>query len=211
MIVKTIAAGATEKFQLNYVPEKLIITSTDASEDLLNKVAVKVTPLGDGVICDLDEYGVSILDSINKKGGVSTAAATVNTLEVQLSDGLVPDKVTDYEIENKTTKSIEVYAPVTKRATLYIKSMQQTLLANSQSVFSKFSILGFNDDGQTKVTVDFEDGTSHTYSSRELSRNNTKLTIWLAEVVYNLDATVRKVTTIPNVQSTAYLMRYVNL
>jgi hypothetical protein len=210
MKVRTIPAGTTEKFQLNYVPEKLIIENLDkVNTSIRNFVAVKVTPLGVGVICDLDKAGVLVVDAFNKKGGYYLN--NTFAIEIPLADGLVPDKVTDYEITNDSTADIAIYAPVTKRATLYVKSMQQTLLAKSQAVFSKFIALGFIQQDESQCTVDFEDSTNHTYSLAELAINNTKKSIENIPIVYNEHGTVKKATVIPTVEIQAYLVRYINL
>jgi len=210
MLVKTIPAGTTEKFQLNYVPERLLIRADDTNTDIRNLIAVKVTPLGVGVICDLDERGVSIIDSINKIGGIKVAGETY-TSEIPLADGLVPDRVTDYEIKNGSAKAIHIYAPVSKKATLYVKSMQQTLLANSQVIFDKFAFLGFSAGGTHQATVDTEDGTSHTYSFTELGLSNQKRSLSGEAVIYNDKGTVKKVTVIPNTQLTGYKLQYIPL
>jgi hypothetical protein len=212
MVIKEIAAGTTEKFQLNYVPEKLIIVAQNNAETLKEKIKVKVTPLGVGVICDLDEIGVSIVNSFNRIGGETEDGLVMILLEVPLADGLVPDRVTDYEIANGSGGIIEIYAPVSKKATLYVKSMQQTLLANSQVVFEKFLFLGFADtSNDSQATVDTEDGTSHTYSLKELSRNYSKRTTEERAVVYNDKGTIKKVTVIPDAQITGYKLQYVPL
>jgi len=211
MLVKTIAAGTKEKFQLNYVPEKLIFKATDSSDTLHDKITAKVTPLGVGVICDLDAQGVTAVDTYRKIGGFGSGGLII--VELPLADGLVPDRVTDYEIENlSSTTDIKVYAPVSKKGTLYVKSAQQTLLEKSQVTFDNFMFLAFNGSSEnSQVTVDYEGDASHTYSFAELIANNSKLSVTTVASLDNTRGIIRKVIVIPDTTQVGYKVSYMNL
>jgi hypothetical protein len=202
MLIKTIGIGATETFQTNYLGTYLLLVSTG---DIGSNTIVKVVPMGDGVLVDLDEAGVDAI-GVWKLIGADNNRRRV----IPLADGLVPNKVVDITITNGGAATMDVYMPVTKKGTMYIQCVQQTILANSQAIFKDFSALFLNamtgENGQ--ITVDWRDGSSHTFSPQELIQFSMFFQDTLANVLDNLGGNVRKVTIIPTADLKVQLVRY---
>lgn len=202
MLLRTIGIGATETFQTNYLGTYLLVLGPA----LTGNIVVKVVPMGDGVLVDLDEDGVDAVGRWKILGADGSDARRL----IPLSDGLVANKVVDITITNGAAATINVYMPVMGRGTMYVQSIQQTILANSQAVFKDFSALFLEamtlENGQ--ITVDWRDGSSHTFSPSELRI----MVSYDQQVVYNLlenlSAKVRKVTIIPTADLKVQLTRY---
>jgi len=209
MRVKEVLAGAKATFQLNYVPEYIIVYGHDSLVSLADKVSVKVTPLGDGVICDLDGAGATRISQVRQVGGFIAPDRKMSVIKIPLADGVIPGKVTDYEIDNTSSTDVSIYAPISKKGTMYIQSMQQTLLANSQFIFTDFSVLAFQKlEENSQLTVEYEDGASHTYSFLELAVSVIENRLDIKPILDNIAGRVRKATAIPATQQKAYLVRY---
>lgn len=202
MLIKTVGIGATETFQTNYLGTYLLLVGAGT---LTGNTVVKVVPMGDGVLVDLDEDGVDAV-GVWKLIGAASGQRRV----IPLSDGLVPGKVVDITITNGSAATLNVYMPVTKIGTMYVQCVQQTILANSQAIFKDFSGLFLNamtlELGQ--ITVDWRDGSSHTFSPNELIQFSMFFQQTLANVLDNTDGRVRKVTIIPTADLKVQLVRY---
>lgn len=200
MLIRTIGIGATETFQTNYLGTYLFMDGTA----LGSNIVVKVVPMGDGVLVDLDEDGVDAI------GQWKLLINSANRRIIPLADGLVPSKVVDITITNGTAATLAVYMPVTKKGTMYIQCVQQTILANSQAIFKDFSALFLNamvaELGQ--ITVDWRDGSSHTFSPAELILFSSFFQSTSANILDNTDGRVRKVTIIPTTDLKVQLVRY---
>lgn len=202
MLIRTIGIGATETFQTNYLGTYLMLVT--ATNPFLN-MGVKVVPMGDGVLVDLDDDGVNAIGVWKLIGDPSNFRRVI-----PLADGLIPNKVVDITITNGGLSVVDVYMPVTKKGSLYIQCVQQTILANSQAVFTDFSALFVDamlaQDGQ--LTVDWRDGSSHTFSPAELEQFSMFFQLELKKVLDNTDGRIRKVTIIPTTSLKVQLIRY---
>lgn len=201
MLIRTIGIGATETFQTNYLGTYLLLVGQGINANTI----VKVVPMGDGVLVDLDEAGVDAVGVWKLIGDVGNDHRII-----PLADGLVPNKVVDITITNGSAATLNVYMPVTKKGSMYIQCVQQTILANSQAIFQDFSALFLNamtlELGQ--ITVDWRDGSSHTFSPTELIQFSLMFQETLANVLDNTDGRVRKVTIIPTTDLKVQLVRY---
>jgi len=210
MLLKHVDAGAVITFQTNYVGQFLVLSGQSNQDIDVN--AVKVTPLGDGVLCDLDKAGVNIVGT-NRL--ISTFAAfTNNNLRIiPLADGVIPGKVTDITIDNTDGVGwVKVFMPVMGKGTTYVRTLMQTVLASSQSTFVDFSFLGIDngpgDNEANQVTVDYEDGGSHTFDLQELISLSSYIQDVNKPIIDNIEGTIRKVTIIPDVDRKVYLQRF---
>ncbi len=202
MLIKTIATGVTETFQTNYLGTYLLLVGLS---DVTDNLVVKVVPMGDGVLVDLDSAGVDAIGTWKLTGDPGNYRRVI-----PLADGLVPAKVVDITITNGSAADLSVYMPVTKKGSLYVQCVQQTILANSQAIFTDFSALFLNamvlQLGQ--ITVDWRDGSSHTFSPAELQQFSMFFQYVLATILDNTDGSVRKVTIIPTTTLKVQLIRY---
>jgi len=202
MLLKTITAGASLTFQTNYLGNQLMLKCVNAAGEI--DAAVKVVPLGDGVLLDLDNAGVT---DVGKADFINPGSAQVKILT--LSDGLVAAKVVDITVKNDGADDLEVYMPVFQKGSMYVQTMQQTVLAASQSVFTDFEklfmpLLKAND----RITVDFADGASHTFDGNELALLTYVQQVDEMCMIDNSDGVVKKVTIISESDSRVYLTRY---
>jgi len=200
MKLHTVAPNTTDTFQANYVGTYLICRSNSIAD----LGAIKVTPLGDGVLLDLDKGGAATIGQYLRIG------AHTNIRIFPLTDGIYPQKITDITIENTgSSNSIDVYMPVLGQGSTYIKTMSQTMLANSQVVFDDFTALFLpNLDPGDQVTVDWEDGSSHTFDPLEAYALSGFAQMNASQYIDNRDGRVKKVTVIPGTTQSAYLIRY---
>jgi len=209
MLTKVIGAGETVTFQSNYVGQFIVLKTLNNTD--IKVTQLKVVPLGDGVLCDLDEEGVNIMGTQRL---VSTYSNFTNNdfRIVMLADGVIPGKVTDITITNGGTQNLWVYMPVFGRGTTYVRSLMQTVLASSQSVFRDFSFLGIQREGgdseATQVSVDYEDGGNHVFSISELLYCSAFIQDVQKPVIDNVDGYVTRVNIIPDVDRKVYLQRY---
>jgi len=202
MLLKTITAGEVLTFQTNYLGNQLMLKSVNDVGEI--DAAVKVVPLGDGVLLDLDNAGVT---DVGKADFINPGSAQVKILT--LADGLVSAKVVDITVKNDGADDIEIYMPVFQKGSMYVQTMQQTVLAASQSVFTDFEkifmpALKEND----RITVDFADGSSHTFDGNELALLTYVQQVDEICMIDNSDGVVKKVTIIAESDSRVYLTRY---
>jgi len=178
-----------------------------ADLDIAALVTAKVTAMGDGVLSDLDGVGT---DSIGKYNFFGNDSEAQRCLIIPLADGLIPNKVIDIEITNGLADTLSVYMPVLKRGSLYVQNLQQTILANSQSVFENFTALFLDtlDGVGNQITIDWSDGTSHTFDNSEIGTLNYFFQSNNKTVINNDDGRIKKVTVIPNADKVIYLQRF---
>jgi hypothetical protein len=153
----TTGAGVETIIKLNYVPQYLYFVAATA---LTN---VRVSVAGSGIIADLDSDGIKGVSGIRRFGAVA------NSYLIPLSDGLIPNKVTEIVIVNSASQTPDIYGFSLSTGTSFIVSQRQTVLASSGATFQKFAHLAINaSDDTDEITVGFQDGTQQRFAATEL-------------------------------------------
>lgn len=127
MIVGTVSASSTGTISLTYLPSIIHFDIGTVPTSL------KVTVLGDGVICDLDGAGIAAASRRMRVGNLA------DQYVIQLADGLVRGKNVEIEIANAHAGTLTVYGYSEATGSTYIRSMQQQALANSGIVLKDFT------------------------------------------------------------------------
>ena len=206
MLLREIPAGETVTFQTNYLGSFLLLRTSDNADIAVQQV--KVVPLGDGVLCDLDQAGVNAI-GVSRMISTFGAFTNNNMRIIPLADGVIPRKVTDITIQNVGVAPVYVYMPVTGKGTTYIQTMQQTVLENSQSIFTDFfSLIPEDVSNNDRFTVDWEDGSSHTFDGWELNIMSAYLQDVQKPIIDNADGIIKKVTVITSATKKMYLNRF---
>jgi len=189
--------GVTQTVQLNFVPQFIAFTVANAP------TLVKITPLGDGPICDLDAAGVLALGRVRKIGFVA------NSYMIPCADGLIRGKTTELIVTSAAAGAFSVYAIGKENGENYVQCIRQAVLANSGAPFRQFHFLGFP-SGAAGDTWDitFRDGLTHKYTRDELQYliGDTQNDV----VGYNIDNLDREIDTVqftPAAAQTVYVMR----
>lgn len=150
-------AGVTQTVQINFVPQFLAFTVATAPS------LVKVTPLGDGPVTDLDAAGVLCL------GRIRRYAVIANMYVIPVADGLIRNKTTELIITSAAAGAFSVYAMADRYGENYIQCIRQTVLANSPQPFRQFHFLGLPSIGANDtLDITFLDGLTHKYTRDEL-------------------------------------------
>ena len=100
--------------------------------------------------------------------------------------------------------------PVASKGNAYIQTFQQTILASSQSTFTDFSELHVDamHDTDSQITIDFIDGSSHTYDKSELwALSSMKQSEWNG-TIDNTEQRIRKVVLINPTECKIYSTRF---
>lgn len=198
MIIGTIPASSAASITLTYVPEYLFFTAS------LGPNQLRVTALGDGVICDLDGNGISALN------GIDQVSRVPNGFLLRLSDGIIKGKNVEITMSNAMATPLTVMAFSERQGVEYVQSLRQAILANSGVEFRDFAVLALPSlvDNDT-VDVLYRDGTNQRFTRQELnamqqqaSWNNT------SHVLENLDGRIKSVNVIAASAQTAYVMRF---
>lgn len=201
MIIGTIPASTTGTINLTYLPEFLFFEAA-AVPTLL-----RVTALGDGVILDIDNFG---LDAIN---GVDAVSRVVNGFLVRLSDGLIAGRNVEIVVANAIAGVMTVRGFSTRQGSFYVQHLRQIMLANSGQTFRDFSLLALPNLAATDtIDVNYQDGTSQRFNPVELRQlagiNGMQVT---HPIVANFDGTVKSVTVITGSTLTAVVQRYADV
>jgi len=198
MIIGTIPASSTGTITLTYVPEFLFFVAATAPS------ALRVTALGDGVICDLDANG---LNAINGQFAVSRVS---NGFLLKLSDGLIKAKNVEISLANTVASSLTLHGFSTREGANYVTHHRAIVLANSGHTFVDFSFLALPGLSATDtIDVLYRDGTNQRYVVAELQalQANTSWNISV-NVVDNIAGEIHKVTVIPASNITAIIQRF---
>jgi len=197
VLVMAAAASTTTTVQVNYVPQGLFFTAATVP------TLIKVTPLGDGPICDLDGNGVTCLGRIRLNGIVT------NSYYIPLADGLVPGRTTEIVFTNAVASTVNVYGFGMSQGSVYIQCLRQTVLANSGTDLFKFMFAGFPSGAAGDVwNITSNDGVTQKYVREELqgmiqfTQNDVT-----GYNIDNLDQKVKNVQFVPAATQVVYIAR----
>ena len=143
----TTGAAVSTTILLTYVPQYIAFTAAT------QLTSMKVTVLGDGVICDLDSVGLSML------GQQRVIGQKTNTYLIPLADGMIPNKNVEIIFVNSASQTPPVFAVNMAYGKRYIQSIRQTVLAASGTVFGNFAFLSLGNTAVNDlITITYRDG-----------------------------------------------------
>lgn len=192
------ASGVITTINLNYVPQ--YITYIAATQLL----GIRVTVEGDGTIMDLDAAGLDAMSGIRRFGAVA------DSFLLPLSDGFIPNKVTQLQFTNSAAQTPKIFAFSLIKGTMYMKTRQQLVLANSSIDVLDFAYLGIKSPVTADIyTVEFEDGQVQRFQFEEFL---AWVTLYSNEidsyVVDNVEGNIRVVNVNPSTDRTVYILDF---
>lgn len=198
-IIGTMTTGAAvvTTFNLTYVPAWIhFVAATQIT-------GLKVTVLGDGVICDLDAAGLSALYNIRQFGQVT------NGYNIPLADGLIPSKNVEITATNSAAQTPILYAMSMQKGSAYIQSLRQTALANSGVVLKKFAYLGIPAIAAADIlNITYADGLVQQVASAELAAMSNMVQSAALNIIDNVGSMIDTVQFTPAANRTVYVVRY---
>ena len=193
----TTGVGVVSTFNLTYVPQYIhFVAATQLT-------ALKVTVLGDGVICDLDAAGLSALYNIRQFGQVT------NGYNIPLADGLISGKNVEITVTNSAAQTPVLYAVSMQKGSAYIQCLRQTALANSGVNIEKFAYLAIPAMTTADVmNITYVDGLVQNVVSPELAAMSNLVQSASLSVIDNVEGFIDLVQFTPAANRTVYVVRY---
>jgi hypothetical protein len=193
---------------LTYLPEFIVLPST------CKKILINV--LGDGVVVDLDQRGISSLGELEKfgiNGTEQTYPSNGNPIyTLRLADGIILNKNVTIELTNDNAAASNIFGFSTSKGNLYVQNLRQTVFANSGTELKSFLNLSLvNGSGTDDIQVTFTDGTTQKFDITELpvllsmQQNITRTTN--DYILNNTNGAVSLVNYIPTNQTQIYIRR----
>jgi hypothetical protein len=194
----TTGAASVDTFDLTYVPEFLFYAAGTQLTSL------KVSVLGDGVICDLDGAGLSVVGTLGLFGQVT------NGYIIPLADGLIKGKNVEIITTNSAAQTPVLYGVSNNYGSVYIQSLRSKALANSGAEFTKFAAWACPAIASGDIlTVNYVDGFTANHEFAELpalaSMTQNDAT---ADILNNFDGNIDSVQFTPAADRTVYTVRY---
>ena len=193
----TAAASTTTTAQVTFCPQFLYFVASSVP------TALKVTPLGESPICDLDGNGISAFGTLRLQGRVT------NSYLIPLADGVIKNKTTEIVFSNAVAGTVDVFGVSVENGTCFIQSIRQTVLASSGIDLRDFHALAIPSVAAGDIiNVTFRDGTV-----QKMEREEVAALLQLTQNVVggyvfdNLDARISNVNYIPASTQVVYIMR----
>lgn len=199
MFAATSGVGTATTYTANFCPAWLYWNNSTVPQGL------KVTVLGDGVICDLDAKGIAAISWLGTEGNIT------NGFCIPLADGVCVNKTTEIVFTNGVAAAIDVYGFGEKLADSYFVTKRQTITASSPYVIENFLYLGLPDIASgDQMQVLYVDGLQQKVDNVDLLalqsiyENNANLTN--NKGLANFQQRIDRVTFIPAAQETVFLV-----
>lgn len=196
MKIFSISSGGNNTVQLNYCPETLLIKSTVAP------AKVQVRALGEGVICDLDAIGATVMRNIRNNFSDN------NYYAFRLADGLLKNKNIEIEVTAGTAATDVFVYSTGEEGSNYIITERNTVLANTSQEFRKFFALGlgaFNSGDQ--LTINYNSGVTQLLNNADEVKALASESHQSVLLIDNLEQDVSSVVVVPSVNTTYYVQR----
>lgn len=193
----TTGAAVSSTFNLTFVPQYIYyVAATQIS-------SLKVTVLGDGVVTDLDDTGLSALYNIRQFGQVT------NGYMIPVADGLIPGKNVEITAVNSAAQTPTLYAIALQKGQAYIQCLRQTALANSGIVLEKFAYLAIPaiaaaDD----LNITYVDGLVQKVTNAELPAIAALYQSASLNIIDNVEGFINTFQYTPAANRTVYVVRY---
>ena len=203
MKIGTIAGGVgvTTLISLTYLPSVLQWDGVEIPTNL------KVTVLGDGVICDLDKDGIQAATRMLRVGN------RINGYFVPMSDGIVTGKNVEIAVTNNGADPIDLYGYSTQKGSTYIRSLQQKVFASSGVQLSDFFQCALPNMLETdELNITYTGGFVQKFAPSDLRMDVSFDTFVGGDSfdfrVQNTDARVKLLSFIPTVDEQVYIFKY---
>jgi len=199
MLIKQIPASVTTTWNMTWLPEWIYFVGAVVPSML------KVSVFGEGVITDLDAFGIASLSNIRHIGHVE------NSTMIQLADGIIHGKTVEISITNADTNPIDVYGLATESGSIYVQSLKQQALEGSGVEIRDFAYISFPHAGAGDVfNVTFEDETTHKFDREEIQAllEFTQSGVDGLYAIDNLDGSIRLVQFTPVATQTINIVQF---
>lgn len=194
----TTGVGVETFINLNYMPALIHYAAATQFTSL------KVTVIGDGVVCDLDEEGLDIISRQNRVTGLDSV--------IPLANGLVR-KTTEIRIVNSAAQTPGIFGYSKANGNIYIRDIQQQVLAGSGQEFSDFfTLLLPNFVAADELNITYRNKFNQKYAPDDLRIDNSfrfDVQDDISDLYINNDRQkVHSVSFIPNATQQVYMQQF---
>lgn len=164
----------------------------------------KLEILGEGVMIDLEGAGQNILKDWRK---MNSAA---DLFYIPAADGIIKGKQIQLTVVSSHATAFDIYGSGDNAGTGFMQTMQQTILANSGTEFTKFAALFLPNLAATdSVTITYEDDLVQIWNLLDLEGFSSNYQVETHAQVDNLEGTIRNLNVLVGIQQVCYLTRFV--
>lgn len=161
-------ASSTAVFNLDFLPEKFLITNTAAATQALSNFSVVCSGLqlfsitSDARLTALAKFDSGAVLSDPTVGGISTTASYL-----RLATGRI-NKATTITGTNPAAVAENAFAASTNISNVARRAVEQSINPSANATFDNFEALIFDAANVTRAQITFENGFSDEYSVQEI-------------------------------------------
>jgi hypothetical protein len=160
--IGTLTASTTSVFNLDFLPERFLIASTDTDQPLSN---LSVVTSGTQLFSITAAARINALARFDM--GTTLGADVKVPMWLKFSEGRV-NKATTILVTNSGATTPAVFAASTGLNSVARRAVEQSINANANATFADFESVIFDPTNVLRVQVDFANGFSDQYAPQEI-------------------------------------------
>lgn len=165
-LIGTIAASSSAVFNLDFLPEHLLIGTTEADNQSLSSLSVVCS--GVQLMSITSSPRITALAKFDSGGILSETATEVTVASyLKLATGRI-NKATTITGTNGTAAVKNVFAASSNITNVARRAVEQSINASANATFDNFECLIFNGANILRAQVTFDNGYTDEYTTQEL-------------------------------------------
>lgn len=167
LIGSVAASPATEVFNLDFLPERLLIGATSNTNQALSNLSVVTS--GIQLMSVTSDARITALSRFDQGGILSDTAADDNVASwIRLATGRI-NKQTTINVTNGAAAARNVYAASTGLNSVARRAVEQSINASANATFDMFEALFFVSTNVLRAQITFVNGFTDEYSVDEIN------------------------------------------
>lgn len=167
LIGSVAASPATEVFNLDFLPERLLIGATGNTNQALSNLSVVTS--GIQLMSVTSEPRITALSKFDQGGILADTAADDNVASwIRLATGRI-NKQTTINVTNGAASARNVYAASTGLNSVARRAVEQSINASANATFDMFEALFFVTTNVLRAQITFANGFTDEYSVDEIN------------------------------------------
>lgn len=162
-LIGTVAATSTQVFNLDFLPEKLLINQVDGAQDL-NSLSVVCS--GVQLMSITDTARIDALQKFDNGAVLSFAPATASYL--RLATGRI-NKATTITGVNPGIQAMPIFASSTNMSNVARRAVEQSINPSANATFNDFEAIFFDPSNILRAQITFDNGFTDEYSVQEIN------------------------------------------
>lgn len=162
-LIGSVGAASTAVFNLDFLPEKLLINLTDGAQDL---TSLSVVCSGVQLMSITDQNRIDALQKFDNGAVLSFSPATASFL--RLATGRI-NKATTITGVNPGVQAMPIYASSTNMSNVARRAVEQSINPSANATFSDFECLIFASTNVLRAQITFDNGFTDEYSVAEIN------------------------------------------